>query len=974
MRSKILKLIAVLAMCFLIVGALVACGEAGPQGEKGETGATGAQGPQGPQGETGATGPQGPQGETGAQGPQGDKGDKGDQGEDGRGIVSVTLSADGTKLVITYTDETTEEVALPVSSNQCTHENTSEHEFYNHTSNTDPGKYLIVCDDCGHAKLVEEVRHVFGPQETVDPTCTTPGYTGITCSECGYYEAVEGSETDALDHAWGEWTPVVDEERNVCEDGRYQIRVCDRAGCNATETQHVPGEGHRVETWDYFEAPTATSGGKLHGYCTVADCTEREQFVDIPAFNTTDYVYAAAQVACNVEGTATWTYTYNNQTFVYTVTVPVKGHCVQGVNEADLEVMFEDYDVNGDPVYAYVYGQAGINALDISNPKCGVFCDGYFVCDDCGVSVSIRVYGPHALGEETVIDPTCTTGTKIVRECADCDYVYTSAEADDKLGHNINYNLSYNAETQKFTFKYSCARCDDTLVNGEEDVTDEVYPIVDGYVAPSCAAPGKQYYRYDFYNLNSTPASADFRTTFKPLAVTTDHKLVVDGVVVDAVLVVADDPNTVEDESVWAYSSEYVGQGIVGLDNPDLDTCMKINDAYFICACGTHTSVKIYNPHNHEYDAEHADNDAPTCTAIGHDVYVCSKCGDVDVRDVDMIAHEYEYVMEVETETPKTYKVVGTCAVCGDVVEYNGITEDEVTEHTEESTCAVQGTYTITLTKDLDGDGDIEVVVLTNKLPKKAHSVAEGVLVSEFLVAGSTTLYNYDARYFKVLDIAADYVCGANGEFGGYYHCVVCDGDYSARLKADHIWGEPELIAGATCTTPGTLKYTCRVCGETKTEDTDPTGHINLSTASVITLPTDDAKGTLRVTCACGATFDYDLPTLDYVGYIVEVLGEATCDNSGSTRYTLQNFPVIIPASNVNFVVETIVFEVTNASTDHESVLPPEWVEFVVIEDYDNDGDDERVTYWAYFCVNCDKYVVDYDYPLNENPEVEELA
>ena len=64
----------------------------------------------GEKGDKGEQGEQGPQGDKGEQGPQGDKGE---QGEDGRGISKVEFSADGTKLVITYTDNTTQEIAIP---------------------------------------------------------------------------------------------------------------------------------------------------------------------------------------------------------------------------------------------------------------------------------------------------------------------------------------------------------------------------------------------------------------------------------------------------------------------------------------------------------------------------------------------------------------------------------------------------------------------------------------------------------------------------------------------------------------------------------------------------------------------------------------------------------------------------------------------------------------------------------------------
>lgn len=55
----------------------------------------------------------GEKGDKGEQGEQGPQGDKGEQGEDGRGISKVEFSADGTKLVITYTDNTTQEIAIP---------------------------------------------------------------------------------------------------------------------------------------------------------------------------------------------------------------------------------------------------------------------------------------------------------------------------------------------------------------------------------------------------------------------------------------------------------------------------------------------------------------------------------------------------------------------------------------------------------------------------------------------------------------------------------------------------------------------------------------------------------------------------------------------------------------------------------------------------------------------------------------------
>ncbi len=90
-------------------------GEQGDKGDKGNTGSQGAQGVQGPQGEQGEQGLPGNKGDKGDKGETGDKGDKGDTGAtgaDGLGIANIEL-IDG-KLVITYTDGTSDSFDLPV--------------------------------------------------------------------------------------------------------------------------------------------------------------------------------------------------------------------------------------------------------------------------------------------------------------------------------------------------------------------------------------------------------------------------------------------------------------------------------------------------------------------------------------------------------------------------------------------------------------------------------------------------------------------------------------------------------------------------------------------------------------------------------------------------------------------------------------------------------------------------------------------
>lgn len=77
----------------------------------------GPQGDQGPQGDKGDQGPQGPQGDQGDPGPQGDQGpqgDTGDQGPQGVGVTSIVADPGGLTATITYTDDTTDTITLPV--------------------------------------------------------------------------------------------------------------------------------------------------------------------------------------------------------------------------------------------------------------------------------------------------------------------------------------------------------------------------------------------------------------------------------------------------------------------------------------------------------------------------------------------------------------------------------------------------------------------------------------------------------------------------------------------------------------------------------------------------------------------------------------------------------------------------------------------------------------------------------------------
>lgn len=233
MNKNILKLLAVVVMCFLIGAALVACGA---QGEKGEQGEQGVQGPAGP------AGPEGPQGEPG------------EPGKDG---------IDATRCENHHWDE----VYIPVS----------EHSYNAETGEATIGVYLKVCVDCDGAEMVR-IDHTFTAGEPVAPTCGADGYTVYTC-DCGFSE--KRDIVPAIECIPGE-KEYSKNEAGICDCifGKPWIKFCTMCGAELEQGNDVPAEDrkhnwpeeayHPVKDEDGIFNPCTWPGGKI-AECTVCE-------------------------------------------------------------------------------------------------------------------------------------------------------------------------------------------------------------------------------------------------------------------------------------------------------------------------------------------------------------------------------------------------------------------------------------------------------------------------------------------------------------------------------------------------------------------------------------------------------------------------------------------------------------------------------------------------------------------------------
>ncbi|MCC8073996.1 MAG: leucine-rich repeat protein, partial [Clostridiales bacterium] len=105
---------------------------------------------------------------------------------------------------------------------------------------------------------------------------------------------------------------------------------------------------------------------------------------------------------------------------------------------------------------------------------------------------------------------------------------------------------------------------------------------------------------------------------------------------------------------------------------------------------------------------------------------------------------------------------------------------------------------------------------------------------------------------------AVEATCYSEG-YTGDTLCKTCGNIISygeAVAKTDHSYNDGVVTTAATCTESGVTTYTCKVCGETKTEEIEPTGHYYVeSTVS----PTCEDEGYTMKTCLyCNDVEKYD--------------------------------------------------------------------------------------------------------------------
>ena len=266
----------------------------------------------------------------------------------------------------------------------------------------------------------------------------------------------------------------------------------------------------------------------------------------------------------------------------------------------------------------------------------------------------------------------------------------------------------------------------------------------------------------------------------------------------------------------------------------------------------------------HDY-GEWVLDQAPTCKKYGARHRICKNCGDRDVDVLDKVDHTWKLI----STTPATCTIGEIqhykCSVCGETKDVT--LSNPLGEHswdngkvTKEATCTEDGEKTYTCT--VCNTTKTEVIPATGHQHKEVRN-AKKATCTEDGYTGDT--------YCKD--------CGEKLETG------------SVIKKLGHTWDNGVITKEATETEEGVKTYTCKTCGETKTEKIPVTSHHwDQGTITKKATCTENGEKTYYCTDAdCNKTYVETIPATGHSWDDGKVTEAATCKKEGIKTYTCKN-------------------------------------------------------------------------------------
>lgn len=333
-------------------------------------------------------------------------------------------------------------------------------------------------------------------------------------------------------------------------------------------------------------------------------------------------------------------------------------------------------------------------------------------------------------------------------------------------------------------------------------------------------------------------------------------------------------------------------------------TCTIGEIQHYKCSvCGETKDVTLSNPlGEHSWDEGKVTKKA-TCTEDGEKTYTCTVCNTTKTEVIPATGHQHKEVRNAKkaTCTEDGYTGDTYCKDCGAKLESgtvinklghtwdNGVITKEATE-TEEGiktytckTCGETKTEKIPVASHHWDQGTItKKATCTENGEKTYHCTDEGCDKTWIETIPATGHQHTELRDKKTA------TCGEDGYSGDLY-CKDCGQLISkgAVVKATgHSWESGKVTEAATCKKEGTKTYTCKNCGETKTESIPKTEH-QWDNGKVTKEATCKEEGSKTYTCSiCGDTKTEAIPKKDHTWDEGKVTKKVTCTEDGLKVYT----------------------------------------------------------------------------------------
>lgn len=336
-------------------------------------------------------------------------------------------------------------------------------------------------------------------------------------------------------------------------------------------------------------------------------------------------------------------------------------------------------------------------------------------------------------------------------------------------------------------------------------------------------------------------------------------------------------------------------------------TCTIGEIQHYKCSvCGETKDVTLSNPlGEHSWDNGKVTKEA-TCTEDGEKTYTCTVCNTTKTEVIPATGHQHKEVRNAKkaTCTEDGYTGDTYCTDCntklesGTVINKLGHTWDNGVI-TKEATETEEGVKTYTCKTC----GETK----TEKIPVASHHWDQGTITKKATCTenGEKTYYCTDAdcnkTYVETIPATGHQhtelrdkktaTCEKDGYSGDTY-CKDCGQLISkgAVVKAiGHSWDSGKVTETATCKKEGTKTYTCKNCGETKTESIPKTEH-QWDNGKVTKEATCKEEGSKTYTCSiCGDTKTETIPKKYHTWDEGKVTKKATCTGDGLKVYTCKN-------------------------------------------------------------------------------------